>query len=63
MRVVILGAGGVGGYFGGSIARAGHEVRLLARGAHRDAIRSRGLEVRESLSPRPASRPSGCSPG
>ncbi len=47
MKVVILGAGGVGGYYGGAIARAGHDVRLLARGAHRDAIRSRGLEVRE----------------
>jgi 2-dehydropantoate 2-reductase len=47
MRVAIIGAGGVGGYFGGAIARAGHEVVLLARGAHRDAIRSRGLEVRE----------------
>jgi 2-dehydropantoate 2-reductase len=47
VRVVILGAGGVGGYFGGAIARAGHDVRLFARGAHRDAIRSRGLEVRE----------------
>jgi len=47
VRVVILGAGGVGGYYGGAIARAGHDVRLFARGAHRDAIRSRGLEVRE----------------
>jgi 2-dehydropantoate 2-reductase len=47
MRVVIVGAGGVGGYFGAAIARAGHDVRLLARGEHRDAIRSRGLEVRE----------------
>lgn len=43
----MLGAGGVGGYFGGVIARAGHEVRLLARGEHLEAIRSRGLEVRE----------------
>src|SRR6476620_2456681 len=47
MRVAIVGAGGVGGYFGGTIARAGHEVRLLARGENRDAIRARGLEVRE----------------
>ena len=47
MRVAIVGAGGVGGYFGGAMARAGHEVVLLARGEHRDAIRSRGLEVRE----------------
>jgi 2-dehydropantoate 2-reductase len=47
MRVAVVGAGGVGGYFGGAIARAGHEVRLFARGENRDAIRSRGLEVRE----------------
>jgi 2-dehydropantoate 2-reductase len=47
VRVVILGAGGIGGYYGGAIARAGHDVRLFARGAHREAIRSRGLEVRE----------------
>ncbi len=47
MKVAVVGAGGIGGYFGGSIARAGHEVRLFARGENRDAIRSRGLEVRE----------------
>jgi 2-dehydropantoate 2-reductase len=47
MRIAIVGAGGVGGYFGGTMARAGHDVILLARGEHRDAIRSRGLEVRE----------------
>lgn len=47
MRVAIVGAGGVGGYFGGVISRAGHEVRILARGENLAAIRSRGLEVRE----------------
>ncbi|HEX5855068.1 MAG TPA: 2-dehydropantoate 2-reductase N-terminal domain-containing protein, partial [Thermoanaerobaculia bacterium] len=47
MRVAVVGAGGVGGYFGGAMARAGHDVRLLARGEHRDAIRAWGLEVRE----------------
>ncbi|HEV7507031.1 MAG TPA: 2-dehydropantoate 2-reductase [Thermoanaerobaculia bacterium] len=46
MNIAILGAGGVGGYFGGSLARAGHSVTLLARGAHLAAIRERGLEVR-----------------
>ena len=35
------------GTSGGAIARAGQEVRLFARGENRDAIRSRGLEVRE----------------
>lgn len=46
MRIAILGAGGVGGYFGGALARAGHQVAMLARGAHLDVLRERGLEVR-----------------
>jgi 2-dehydropantoate 2-reductase len=46
MNIAILGAGGVGGYFGGTLARAGHRVSLLARGAHLEALRERGLEVR-----------------
>ena len=51
MRVAILGAGGVGGYFGGLLARAGHSVALLARGAHLEALRERGLEVRTPEGP------------
>jgi 2-dehydropantoate 2-reductase len=46
VRVAVIGAGGVGGYYGALLARAGHEVRLLARGAHLAAIRERGLTVR-----------------
>jgi 2-dehydropantoate 2-reductase len=46
MKTAILGAGGVGSYYGGALARAGHEVILLARGAHLSALRERGLEVR-----------------
>ncbi|MFI5182620.1 MAG: ketopantoate reductase family protein [Thermoanaerobaculia bacterium] len=46
MRIAVLGAGGVGGYYGGALARAGYEVALLARGAHLDALKARGLEVR-----------------
>jgi 2-dehydropantoate 2-reductase len=46
MKIAILGAGGVGSYYGGQLARAGHEVALLARGAHLAAVRDRGLEVR-----------------
>jgi 2-dehydropantoate 2-reductase len=46
MNIAILGAGGVGGYFGGILARAGNRVALLARGAHLEALRERGLEVR-----------------
>jgi 2-dehydropantoate 2-reductase len=46
MDVAVLGAGGVGGYYGGVLARAGHTVRVWARGTNLEAIRSRGLEVR-----------------
>src|SRR5919204_6067045 len=45
-RVAVIGAGGVGGYFGGRLAHAGAEVALVARGAHLDALRARGLRVR-----------------
>lgn len=44
--MAVLGAGGVGGVYGGELARAGHAVAFLARGAHLEAIRARGLEVR-----------------
>jgi 2-dehydropantoate 2-reductase len=43
--VSVIGAGGVGGLLGAMLARGGHEVRLLARGAALEAIRSRGLRV------------------
>lgn len=46
MRIAILGSGGVGSYYGGLLARAGHAVALLARGEHLAAVRARGLEVR-----------------
>lgn len=46
MQIAILGAGGVGGYYGGVLARAGHEVEILARGPHLEAIREGGLEIR-----------------
>lgn len=45
MRTVIIGAGGVGGFFGALMATAGHDVAFLARGAHLDALRTRGLRV------------------
>jgi 2-dehydropantoate 2-reductase len=45
MRIAIVGAGAVGGYFGGRLAEAGEDVVFLARGAHLDAIRKNGLEV------------------
>lgn len=49
MRIGIAGAGGVGGLIGGLLARQGTEVALLARGAHLDAIRQRGLRIDGTL--------------
>ena len=45
MHVAVFGAGGIGGYLGARLADAGHEVDLIARGAHLDALRSDGLVV------------------
>ena len=49
MRIVVLGAGGVGGYFGAKLARAGEDVTFVARGAHLAAIRAAGLRVRSTI--------------
>jgi len=49
MKVAVMGAGALGGYFGGRLAAAGHEVTLIARGAHLAALREKGLRI---LSPR-----------
>jgi 2-dehydropantoate 2-reductase len=46
MRFAILGSGAVGGYYGARLARAGHDVTFVARGAHLAAIRERGLQIR-----------------
>jgi 2-dehydropantoate 2-reductase len=42
----VLGAGAIGAYYGGQLARAGHDVTLYARGENLTAIRRRGLEIR-----------------
>jgi len=49
LAVVVMGAGGVGGFFGAKLARAGHAVTVVARGAHLDAIRRGGLTVRSAV--------------
>ncbi len=49
MRIAVFGAGAVGGYFGARLARAGEDVVLIARGAHLEAIRQRGLSVESPL--------------
>lgn len=56
MKIAVVGAGAIGGYFGGLLSRAGHDVTLIARGAHRDAIRSSGLAI-ESKSERFVTHP------
>ena len=43
MKVAVMGAGAVGCYFGGMLARAGNEVTLIARQQHVDAVRREGL--------------------
>ena len=45
MRIAVMGAGSVGGYLGGMLARGGHDVSLIVRGAHLAAIRERDLRV------------------
>lgn len=49
MRVAILGSGAVGGFYGALLARQGHDVAFVARGAHLDAIRAHGLRVRGAV--------------
>lgn len=49
MRIVVIGTGGVGGYFGARLTEAGENVTFVARGAHLEAIKSRGLTVYSAL--------------
>lgn len=45
MDIAVMGAGSIGGYFGGMLARAGNDVTLIARGAHKQAIAEAGLRI------------------
>jgi len=45
MKIAVMGSGGVGGYYGGLLARAGHDVTFIARGAHLAALQADGLQV------------------
>lgn len=56
MRLCIFGAGAVGGFIGGILAAAGHELSLVARGPHLDALRANGLII-ETGGRRLVSRP------
>ncbi len=57
MRFAVVGSGAVGGYYGARLARVGHEVSFIARGAHLKAIRERGLSIRSPLGDFTVSRP------
>jgi 2-dehydropantoate 2-reductase len=48
MRVAVIGSGGVGGFVGGKLAQAGHEVAFLARGEHLRALQQHGLRVKST---------------
>ena len=49
MRIAVMGTGGVGGYFGARLALSGCDVSFIARGAHLDALRQRGLRVLSAI--------------
>ena len=46
MKIMIMGTGGTGAYYGGLLAQQGNDVTFIARGAHLDAIRANGLQVK-----------------
>lgn len=46
MKIAIVGTGGVGGYFGGMLAKAGNDVTFIARGNHLEAMKANGLIVK-----------------
>ena len=45
MKIAMMGSGGVGGFFGGRLAKAGYDVSFIARGAHLAAMREHGLAI------------------
>ena len=51
LKVTVMGPGGVGGYFGARLAAAGNDVTFVARGAHLDSMRTRGLRLDSEIAP------------
>lgn len=49
MKIVVMGSGGVGGYFGARLAASGNDVTFVARGGHLAAMRAEGLSVESTL--------------
>ena len=68
MRIAVIGVGAVGGYFGGRLAEAGHDVVFVARGRTLETLKSNGLRVESSLgdfsvgAPQVVSDPAGLEP-
>ncbi len=46
MRIVVMGTGGTGGYYGGLLSKQGHDVTFIARGEHLAAIQRSGLQIK-----------------
>jgi 2-dehydropantoate 2-reductase len=57
VHVVVMGSGGVGGYFGAKLLRAGVEVTMVARGPHLEAMRRSGLTIRSAVEGESVVRP------
>jgi 2-dehydropantoate 2-reductase len=49
MKIAIIGTGGVGGYFGGKLSKAGNDVTFLARGEHLNALQQKGMMIKSIL--------------
>ena len=49
LKVAVVGTGGTGAYYGGALAKAGHDVTFIARGSHLDAINKSGLQLNTVL--------------
>ena len=49
MKIVVMGTGGVGGFYGGMLAKAGQDVAFVARGAHLAALQAHGLRVESQI--------------
>ena len=58
MRLAIMATGAVGGYFGGRMAAAGHDVHFIARGKTLEALRTNGLKIESVLGDLHLPRPS-----
>ena len=46
MKIMVMGSGGMGAYYGGLLAQQGNDVTFIARGAHLEAMRANGLQVK-----------------